>query len=94
MKNLKLRQNQRLNARIEFEKKDNVLMIKRGAFLKSTAGKSVFVINNDYAMRQPITIGSQSVEFVEITSGVTDGQQLIVSSYEDFALSDKIKLND
>ncbi len=91
---LKLRQNQRLNARIEFEKKDNVLMVKRGAFLKSTAGKSIFVINNDYATRQPISIGSQSVEFVEITSGLTNGQQLIISSYDDFELSEKIKLND
>ncbi|WP_340678556.1 HlyD family efflux transporter periplasmic adaptor subunit, partial [Paraglaciecola sp.] len=35
---LKPRQNQRLNARIEFENKNNVLMVKRGAFLQTNGG--------------------------------------------------------
>jgi len=89
---IKLRQNQRLNARIEFEKKDDVLMVKRGAFLKSTGGKSAFVLNANRATRQAISIGSQSVEFVEITSGLSVGDEVIISNYSDFELHNKIKL--
>lgn len=89
---IKLRQNQRLNARIEFEKKDNVLMVKRGDFLKSTAGKAAFVISSNTATMQPISIGSQSVEFVEITSGLSAGDDIIISDYTDFEANQQIRI--
>lgn len=91
-KDIKLRQNQRLNARIEFERKDNVLMVKRGDFLKSTAGKAAFIVNNSDAQKQKISIGSQSVEFVEITSGLSIGDQIITSDYSDFLDKQQIKI--
>ncbi|NQY64302.1 MAG: HlyD family efflux transporter periplasmic adaptor subunit [Alteromonadaceae bacterium] len=89
---IKMRQNQRLNARIEFEKKDNVLMVKRGAFLKSTAGKSVFVISKDKAQRQTIQTGSASVEYIELISGVNEGDTLIISDYKKFNEEQQILL--
>jgi HlyD family secretion protein len=87
-----MRQNQRLNARIEFERKSNVLMVKRGAFLKSAAGKTAFVVNNNIAKRTPIQIGSLSIEFVELTSGVRAGDTLIISDYQTFAQNDQLLL--
>lgn len=87
-----MRQNQRLNARIEFERKNNVLMVKRGAFLKSAAGKSAFVVNNNIAKRTPIQTGSLSVEYVELTSGVRAGDTLIISDYQTFAQNDQLLL--
>ena len=91
-KNIKLRQNQRLSARIEFEKKNEVLMIKRGAFLKSTAGKSAFFVKGEIANRQPVQTGIASVEFVELISGAKEGDTLIISSYQDFETAEQIKL--
>jgi HlyD family secretion protein len=90
---VKMRQNQRLNARIEFESKDNVLMIKRGAFLKSTAGKSAFVINDDIASRQTIKTGLASVEYIELLSGVSAGDTLIISDYQSFNDAQHIRLS-
>ena len=81
---MKLRQNQQLNARIEFEKKENVLIVKRGVFLTSHAGKSAYLIKGDRAENKPISIGSQSVEFIEIKSGLKDGDEIIISSTADF----------
>ncbi|MDP2561286.1 efflux RND transporter periplasmic adaptor subunit [Psychrobium sp. 1_MG-2023] len=89
-----LRQNQRMNARIEFEKKENVLMVKRGAFLKSSAGQAAYVINEDKALRTPISTGSQSVEYIEITGGLNVGDKIIISDYSDFNLASTIKLNN
>ena len=90
---VKLRQNQRLNARIEFEKKTDVLMVKRGAFLTSGAGQSAFVINDDQLARvQAISIGSQSVEFIEITSGLRTGDRIITSDYSEFQQYQTIKI--
>jgi len=91
--NIKLRQNQRLNARIEFEKKDDVLMIKRGSFLASHGGRAAYVITQDLARIQPITVGSQSVEFIEITSGLKAGDNIIISSTETFDEFSTVSLN-
>ena len=89
---IKLRQNQRLNARIEFERKPNVLMVKRGRFLQSTAGKSAFIINDNFATRHDIVTGSSSVEFVEIVSGAVAGDVLVISDYENFNQVNTIKI--
>lgn len=90
---IQLRQNQRLDARIEFEKKENVLMVKRGGFLASHGGRAVYVINGEQAYQTPITIGSQSVEFIEITSGLNAGDSIITSSTEEFDTHSTILLN-
>ncbi|KGJ88806.1 efflux RND transporter periplasmic adaptor subunit [Colwellia psychrerythraea] len=90
---IQLRQNQRINARIEFEKKEDVLMVKRGAFMGSLGGNFIFTIAEDnYANKIAITTGASSVEFIEITSGLEVGQQVITSDYEDFNKAEQIYL--
>lgn len=92
---IQLRQNQRINARIEFEKKENVLMVKRGAFMGSLGGKFIFKLSEDnYADKTAITTGASSVEYIEITSGVAIGQQVITSDYADFNKAEQIYLGD
>lgn len=90
---IKLRQNQRLNARIEFEKKDNVLMVKRGGFLSSNGGRSVYVVSENLAAKTPISLGSQSVEYIEVLSGLKEGDSVITSSTADFDQHPTIALN-
>jgi len=91
--NVKLRQNQRLNARIEFEKKSNVLMVKRGAFLTSTNNQAAYKLSeNQTAEKIQITTGANSVEYVELLSGATAGEQLIISDYDDFNSADIVTL--
>jgi HlyD family secretion protein len=90
---IQLRQNQRINARIEFEKKQDVLMVKRGAFMGSLGGMFVFaLVEDDYANKTAITTGASSVEYIEITSGLESGQQVITSDYTDFNKAEKIYL--
>jgi HlyD family secretion protein len=92
---IQLRQNQRINARIEFEKKSNVLMIKRGAFIGSLAGKFAFKKRHDNSAKKiAITTGASSVEYVELTSGVTENDQIIISDYLDFAQAEQIIITD
>lgn len=93
MEGIQLRQNQRLNARIEFESKDNVLMVKRGGFQASHGGQAAYIINGDNAYLTPISIGSQSVEHVEITSGLKAADSIIISSTETFDMHSTISLN-
>lgn len=91
---IQLRQNQRINARIEFEKKSNVLMLKRGAFMGSLAGKFAFKKQGNSAKKIAITTGMTSVEYVELTSGVTEHDRIIISDYLDFAQVQQIIITD
>jgi HlyD family secretion protein len=75
-----LRQNQRLSTRILMEHKENALTLTRGQFLQSDNGRFAYVIKNDMALRQPITIGARSLSEVEILAGLTKGDQVIISS--------------
>lgn len=91
---VQLRQNQRLNARIEFENKENVLMVKRGAFQSNYGGQAAYIINGNQASLMPISIGSQSVEYVEILSGLKADDAIIISSTEKFDGHTTISLNN
>jgi len=75
-----LRQNQRLSTRILMENKSSVLTLPRGQFLQSDNGRYAYVIKDDMALRQPITIGARSLSEVEILAGLAQGDQVIISS--------------
>ena len=92
---IQLRQNQRINARIEFEKKSDVLMLKRGAFMGSLAGKFAFkILDDNTATKIAITTGASSVEYVELTSGAIENDQIIISDYQDFNQAEQINITD
>lgn len=92
---VQLRQNQRINARIEFENKPNVLMLKRGAFIGSLAGKFAFKkLDDTTAKKIAITTGASSVDYIEMMSGVTEGDEIIISDYQDFNNAEQINITD
>lgn len=93
MNTLSLRQNQRLNARIEFEKKENVLKVKRGQFLTSANGTIAYKLNNQStAVQVPISTGLYSVDYIELISGVQEGDTIIISDYEQFNSAQQIEI--
>lgn len=85
-----LRQNQRLNARIEFERKSNVMKLKRGAFVASSGGQYVYRINSDgYAEKVAVAIGATSVDYVEV-AGLNFGDAIIISDYDKFQQANQL----
>lgn len=92
---LSLRQNQRLNARIEFDKKAQALMLRRGAFLQSGGKHHVFkMTGEDSAEKVPVTLGISSVDAVEVLDGLKAGDEVIVSSYQGYLDKDRIQLTE
>lgn len=80
-----LRQNQRVNARVLIESRENVLKVRRGAFVESGGGLVAYVVNDKSAMRTPIQVGAKSIGEVEIISGLTEGDRIIISSFTEYA---------
>ena len=87
-----LRQNQRVNVRIIMESRNNVLKVERGAFVDS--GGVVYVVDADTARRKTIRLGAMSVGEVEIASGLSAGEQIVISSLSDFGNAPVVHLSN
>ena len=78
-----IRQNQQISGRILLENKSNVLKVRRGSFLQA-GGFIAYRVDGDIAHRIDIEIGATSMREVEILSGLTSDDQIIISNYDDF----------
>jgi HlyD family secretion protein len=90
-----LRQNQRLQARVLLAEHDDVLMVQRGQFLDSGAGRIAYVVGEDgLATRRPIEVGARSLGAVEIVSGLDAGEQIVISNLDPFRSAERVRLTN
>jgi HlyD family secretion protein len=90
-----LRQNQRLMTRIVIEKRPDVLQLQRGQFLDSGGGRIAYVlVEDELATRRSISTGARGLGAVEITSGLSEGERVIISSIEPFRSKDTVLITD
>lgn len=90
-----LRQNQRLMTRVLIEERPDVLMVQRGQFLDSGGGRVAYVLDGEgLAHRRPITIGARSLSAVQIESGLSEGESVVVSSIEQFEGAETVRITD
>ena len=88
-----LRQNQRLTTRILIDSHPNVLMVERGSFVDSGAGRVAYIVRDGTAERTPIQVGATSLNSVEIVSGVKEGDRIVVSGTDAFNGAQRVVLN-
>ncbi|MEP6882733.1 MAG: HlyD family efflux transporter periplasmic adaptor subunit [Dokdonella sp.] len=88
-----LRQNQRLTTRILMDEHPNVLMVERGPFVDTGAGRVAYVVRNGVAERTPIEVGATSLNAVEIISGVKEGDRLVISGTDQFNGAQRVAIN-
>jgi HlyD family secretion protein len=88
-----LRQNQRLQARVLLESRDDTLVLARGPFINDGGGRIAYLIEGDYAERLAIKTGISNVAEVEILEGLNSGDKVIISSIEHFNNADRVRLN-
>jgi HlyD family secretion protein len=90
-----IRQNQRLTTRILLEERPSVLTLQRGQFLETGGGRIAYVLrDDDIAERRQITIGGRSLSAVEITSGLAEGDRVIISSIDQFRGAETVLVTD
>ncbi len=87
-----LRQNQRVNARLILETRDDVLKVGRGPFVESGGGRAAYLLDGNMAERVEIRVGATSVSEVEILSGLSEGDRIIISDSTRFEEAKRIFL--
>lgn len=88
-----LRQNQRLTTRILMDEHADVLMVERGPFVDTGAGRIAYIVRGNMAERTPIQVGATSLNAVEIVSGVKEGDRIVISGTDEFKGAQKVALN-
>ena len=82
--------------KLELGESKQAILIPRGGFYQSTGGQWVFVVDEtgQFAYRRNISIGRQNPRYYEVLSGLQPGEQVIVSSYDNFGDVDKLILKN
>jgi HlyD family secretion protein len=88
-----LRQNQQLTTRILIDEHPNVLMVDRGPFVDTGAGRVAYVVHGDVAERTAIQVGATSLNAVEIVSGLKEGDRIVISGTDEFKGAQRVALN-
>ncbi len=90
-----LRQNQRLTTRILLAEHSDVLLVQRGQFLDTGAGRVTYVVNEDgLAKRRSIEVGARSLGAVQIVAGLDQGDTIVISNLDPFRSADTVLLTD
>ncbi|MBX3690693.1 HlyD family efflux transporter periplasmic adaptor subunit [Dokdonella sp.] len=88
-----LRQNQRLTTRILMDEHPDTLIVERGPFVDTGAGRVAYIVRGDVAERTPIQIGATSLNAVEILAGVKEGDRIVISGTDRFNGVQRVALN-
>ena len=85
---------QNLSASVELGASSVSLLLPTGPFMSQSGGGSVYVVDDDEhtATRRSIQFGRRNSRFVEVQSGLKEGERVIVSNYEQFANASKVRL--
>jgi HlyD family secretion protein len=89
-----LRQNQRVSIRVLMDRRDGVLKVERGAFYEAGGGTVAYVVRDGVAERKAIKTGAVSVREVEITGGLDEGDELVISDIDEFNDAARVLLAD
>jgi HlyD family secretion protein len=86
-----LRPSLRADVLVITDRKPHALRLKRGPFADNDA-RQAFVIRGDRAVRVPIQVGLAGVDDVEMVSGVSDGDEVIISDMKDYIHLSEIRI--
>ena len=73
--------------------KDDVMRIANASYYIGKSEYALFVVNGDQLLKRKITLGDSNFEYVEVISGLQEGDEVVVSDMSDFKEKSKIKLN-
>lgn len=91
-----IRTGQTYNLNLQLGQPVEAVYIPRGAFFQKTGGRWIYVVDeaNGKAYRREIRIGRQNPRFYEVLDGLSKGEKVITSSYDNFGDNEVLILKD
>ena len=85
---------QTLHIRLELSDISEAILLPRGGFYQTTGGNWVYVVDDSekIATKRRIKLGRQNPQVFEVLEGLEPGEQVIISSYENFGNMDRLIL--
>jgi len=91
--NKSLRPNLRVDVYLVTNKHDSTMKIKKGPFVNGDGEQFVYVVRDGVARKTPVTIGLVNFDEVEIASGVSPGDEIIISDMNDYKHLSQLKIH-
>ncbi len=88
----RLRSNLRVDVAVITARKGMSLRLAKGPFLTGNGAQEVFVVHGDHGVRTTATIGVEGFDYVEVLSGLTKGDEVVISDMRDYLHVKEIKL--
>ena len=82
----KIRTGQTYYLNLQLGQSEEGLLIPRGTFYQKTGGRWIYVLTpeGDKALKREIRIGRQNPKYYEVLEGLTPGEKVITSGYDNF----------
>lgn len=74
--------------------KDDVLRIANSSYYVGKGEYELFVVNGDQLLKRKVQLGDSNFEYVEVVSGLQEGDQVVVSDMNAYRDKNKLKIED
>lgn len=88
------RSGMRVDLRILSAQRDGMLCIPRGSFYSAAGVYELWVARGGTLEKREVKLGASSYDYIEVISGLQEGDQVVVSNMSDFAKKSKLKIKE
>jgi HlyD family secretion protein len=88
----RLRSNLRVEVDLVTERRSRTLRVAKGAFGGGEGGSYVFVVTGTLAVKRRVRLGVSSADRYEVTDGLAEGDEVILSDMSEYAHLDQIRI--
>lgn len=89
-----LRPNLKVDVYVITSFRENAVCVENGAFYKGSAKQQVFVKQENKLIRREVTFGESNFDLVEVTSGLKEGEEIVVSDMSDYERHQEITIKN
>lgn len=82
--NIALQDGLSFGVKLILSERNKILVVQKGSFNQETAGKWIFVVKGNKAVRRNIKLGRENPSYYEVLEGLNEGESVITSSYTDY----------
>ena len=91
-----IRRGQSLQIRLALSDEKQAVLVPKGGFFQKTGGNWIFKLNEEgtLAYKVDIRLGTKNTEYYEVLEGLSPGDKVITSSYDNFGDKEELVLKE